>query len=221
MDVILDGKPIRIPAECKSLGAIRTHLERLALAQERVLSHCLVDGRPANSSGFGWANNSFRSFEARTSPPADLASEILQTALRQTAAARTLVETAVPLVLINDAPLARELWCHLASQLKEPLLTLGLLPDSHYRQPDGCVSFQQMRLWQIEHYAAIIEQVNEASALEDTGALSNALEHRVLPWLQKLHDLIELWHQTALAGARILDRANPAAAPNRIVALQA
>jgi hypothetical protein len=221
MDVILDGKPISIPAECKSLGAIRIYLERLALAQERVLSQCLVDGHPANPSSLGWAKYSFQSFEAKTTQLTDLASEILLAALKQTADARALVETAVPLVLINAAPLSRELWCDLAGKLKDPLLTLGLLPDSHYRQPDGCVSFQQMRQWQVEQYAALIEQVNEACAYEDTCALSNALEHRVLPWLQKLEDSVELWHETALAGARLGHRVKPSANPERMVVLEA
>lgn len=221
MDVIFDGKPISIPAEYKSLGAIRTYLERLALAQERVLNHCLVDGSPANSSGFEWANNSFRSLEAKTAPLDDLTSEILRTALRQTVEVRGLVETAVMLVLINEAPLSRRLWCELAGKLKEPLLMLALLPDGHYRQPAGCASFQQVRQWQLEQYSIIIQQVNEASAYGEMSALSNALEHRALPWLRKLQDLIELWYETAQAGVRLLDSAASVAAPNRIVALDA
>lgn len=221
MDVILDGKPISIPAECRSLSTIRTYLERLALAQQRVLVECVVDGLPANFSGFGWANNSFRCLEAKTSQLTDLSSEVLSAALKQTTEARALVETAVTLVLINDAPLAREIWCELVGKLKAPLLTLGLLPDSNYRQPEGCVSFRQMREWQIEQYGCIIEQVNEASSLAGSYALSNALEHRALPWLQKLQDLIELWLETALAGARILDRVTPLPVADRVVTLQA
>lgn len=221
MDVYFDGKPISIPAEYRALGAVRSYLERLALAQGRVLSQCVVDGRPANSSAFDWANCSFRFLEAKTSSPVDLASEILRTTRKQTAEVRRLVETAVTLVLINDAPLSRRLWCELVCKLKEPLLTLALLPDSNYRRPDGCVSLPQMRRWQIEQYGCIIQQVNEASAFEDLSRLSNALENCALPWLQKLQDLIELWYETAQAGARLLVDPTPPAATDRVLALQA
>jgi hypothetical protein len=221
MDVIFDGKTISIPSECNSLGAIRPYLERLALAQDRVLSQCLVDGRPANSSSLGWANSSFHSIAAKTSQLNDLASEVLRTALQQTTEARALAETAVTLVLINEAPLSRELWCKLAARLKEPLLTLGLLPESHYRPPDGCVPFQQLRRWQIEHYVQIIEQVNEACALGEMCGLSNALEQRALPWLHKLQDTIELWYETALAGVRLGDETSAREVAGHVVTLHA
>jgi len=43
---------------------------------------------------------------------------------------------------------------------------------------------------------------DEACDSADTIPLSNALENRVLPWLQSLSELISLWHETVLAGSR-------------------
>jgi hypothetical protein len=55
----------------------------------------------------------------------------------------------------------------------------------------------------LEQIAAIIRDVDEACQSEDTIPLSNALENRVLPWLQHLGELISLWHETVLAGSQL------------------
>jgi hypothetical protein len=87
--------------------------------------------------------------------------------------------------------------------LKEPVLTLSLLPDNVCGTPDGHTSPTQLRKWQLEQIAAIIRDVDEACHSQDTIPLSNALENRVLPWLQNLSELISLWHETVLAGSRL------------------
>ncbi|HXR45926.1 MAG TPA: hypothetical protein VN784_00665 [Candidatus Limnocylindrales bacterium] len=128
---------------------------------------------------------------------------MLKTALQQADQARTWVETAITLVLINDVGVARELWWNLAKQLKEPVLTLSLLPDNACGPANGRASLTQLRKWQLEQVAAIIKDVDATCHGEDTIPLSNALEKRVLPWLQNLVELITLWHETAQAGARL------------------
>jgi len=57
---------------------------------------------------------------------------------------------------------------------------------------DSCASLTQLRKWQLEQVAAIIRDVDEACDSADTIPLSNALENRVLPWLQSLSELISL-----------------------------
>jgi hypothetical protein len=128
---------------------------------------------------------------------------LLKTALQQAELAREYVETAITLVLINDSGVARELWWNLARQLKEPVLTLSLLPDNACGPTTGGASLTRLRQWQLEQVAAIIKDVDEACHSEDTLPLSNALENRVLPWLQQLCELISLWHETAVAGERL------------------
>jgi len=85
----------------------------------------------------------------------------------------------------------------------KPVLTLSLLPDNACEPRHNGVSLTQLRKWQLEQVAAIIRDVDEACHTEDTIPLSNALENRVLPWLQNLTELISLWHDTALAGERL------------------
>jgi hypothetical protein len=129
--------------------------------------------------------------------------QLLKTARQQTLVARSHVESAVALVLINDGRLAREYWWNLARELKEPLITLSLLPQDLCGSDSRGGSLRQLRKWQLQQLAAIIRAVDEACWSEDTLALSNALEGRALPWLDKLHQLICLWDETVSAGIRL------------------
>jgi len=203
IEVVLDGLPVGLPTEHRSLGAIRCHLEALALEKQRVLYSLSVDGQPVNLAlpALGWGN--FCRVEAGTVALEETSLLVLKKAFQQTDYARECVETALTLVLINDGQVAHEVWWNLALALKEPVLTLSLLPDNVCGNSDGHTSSTQLRKWQLEQIASIIREVDEACHSKDTIPLSNALENRVLPWLQNLSELIGLWHETALAGARL------------------
>jgi hypothetical protein len=202
--VLLDGRPVRLPAERRSLSAIRTYLETLALENQRVLCTLSVDGRPAKNTPLSTDPEkfSFSRVEGQSIDLSDMPLRMLESALQETAQARTATESTVTLVLINDNAPARELWWDLARQLKEPLLTLSLLPETIYHPAPGCASLTQIRKWQLQQLASIMKDVDAACWSPDTAALSNALETRILPWLDNLHQLIRLWHQTVLAGVR-------------------
>ena len=203
IEVILDGLPVRLPGEYRSLGAIRCHLEVLALERQRILYSLNVDGQPVNLALPLRGQETFCRVEAGTVALEETSLLLLRKALQQTNYARECVETALTLVLINDGQVAHEVWWNLAVVLKEPVLTLSLLPDSVCRTPDGCTSPSRLRKWQLEQIAAIIRDVDEACRSPDPLPLSNALENRVLPWLQNLSELIHLWHETVLAGSRL------------------
>jgi hypothetical protein len=204
VEIYLDGRPVRLPAERRSISAIRTYLETLAMANQRILCALSVDGRPAKitPSAAYPENASFSRVEGQSIDLADLPLRMLETALEETAQARSAAETAVTLVLINDSAAARELWFDVARKLKEPLLTLSLLPETIYQPAPGCASLTQMRKWQLQQLAIIMKDVDAAAWSSEPDALSTALETRALPWLDKLQQLIRLWHQTVLAGVR-------------------
>ena len=188
LEITLDGLPVALPAGHRSLSAIRCYLETLALEKQRILCSLSVDGEPVNLALPLNHDGAFCRIDAGTA---------------------ALKETSV-LLLINDGRVARELWWNLARQLKEPVLTLSLLPDNACGPANGGASLTQLRKWQLEQVAAIIRDVDEACRSEDTIPLSNALENRVLPWLQQLNELISLWHDTAVAGERLgLTRRRP------------
>jgi hypothetical protein len=203
IEITLDGLPVQPPLEYRSLPAIRCYLETLALEKQRILCALSVDDEPMNLGLPLVMGKHFCRVAAETIPLEERSLLLLKTALQQADQARVCVETAVTLVLINDARVARELWWNLAKQLKEPVLTLSLLPDNACGPTNGGASLIQLRKWQLEQIATVIKDVDAVCHAEDTIPLSDALENRVLPWLQNLTELIILWHETAQAGSRL------------------
>jgi hypothetical protein len=200
IEVTLDGLPVGIPAERRSLASIRSYLETFALERQRVLCAFSLDGQPAKLSQPLSDRPAFRRIEGQTVDLDELPLLLLQTALQQTNRACNRVESAITLVLINDIGVACELWWDVAKELKEPLLTLNLLPEATYTASNGSASLMQVRRWQLQQLADLIKDVDEVCRATDTTSLSNALENRVLPWLLSLHNLISLWQETVLAG---------------------
>jgi len=203
VEVRLDGLSIGLPATIHSLTAIRSYVETLALGQQRILCSLIVDGNPANLNQPLNTREHFHHIEAESVGLDDMPLQLLKTAKQQTAAARTEVESAVSLVLINDGKVAREFWWELAHKLKEPLLTISLLPDNFCGPQNGCASLSQLRKWQLQQLATIIRDVDESCHTENTTLMSNTLESRALKWLDQLEQLINLWFETASAGSRL------------------
>jgi len=203
IEIHLDGLPMEIPLEIHSLNAIRSYLETVALEQQRVLCTLSIDGVPVNLNQPLNAHANFSRIEAESVPLEESEIRLLKQALQQVDHARDCVETATTLVLINNITVARELWWNLARQIKDPILTLSLLPDESIGPVTAGAPMKKIRKWQIEQITMIIREVNVACATGDTIFLSNTLENRVLPWLGKLQDLINLWLETALAGSRL------------------
>jgi len=203
VEITLDGLPVGLPSGHRSLNAIRCHLETLALENHRILYSLSVDGEPVNLALPLLNQRIVCRVEAGTVALEETSLLLLKKAFQQTDLARECVEIALTLVLINNGRVAHEVWWNLASVLKEPVITLSLLPENTCELFDNRTSLAQLRKWQLEQIAAIIRDVNEACHSEDTIPLSDALENRVLPWLQSLSELISLWHETALAGSRL------------------
>ncbi len=199
VDVKLDGHSVEIPPERRSLGGICAYLEAMALRQERILCSLIVDGEPINLTHPPIALKSFANIEAETMGLNEVPVQLIRAALQQTVFVREQVQSAVELVLINEGQQAQELWWNLSLVLKEPLLTLSLLPEGICGPTNGQASLMQLRKWQLQQLGEIIQDVNNASDWENASMLSDALEMRVLPWLEKLEASLELWQETILA----------------------
>jgi hypothetical protein len=145
---------------------------------------------------------SFRRVDATTVPLSELPLLLLTTAGQQVERARTAVESALTLVLINNPDTAREVWWNIACQLKDPILTLSLMPANLCELWCG-TTFQQLRRWQLEQVSLVVQRVDEACESRDNILLSDALEKAVLPWLEKLSEHIQLWHHATQAGLRL------------------
>jgi len=194
--VLLDEQPVQLPAERRSLASIRAYLETLAFEQQRILCSLCIDGARINLAAMLPTHANFARVEAKTMDLTEIPLQLISTAMRQTAQAKSQVLSATALVLINDAGWAREHWWNLARTLNQPIVTLSLLPDNACgSQPSGA-SLMQLRKWQLQQLAAILKDVDEASLSDDPAALSNALEYRVMPWLHGLETSLELWRDT-------------------------
>lgn len=201
LEVTLDGLLIEIPPERRSFRAIRSYLECIALRQQRLLCWISVDGEPVVLTQQGDWHKEFSRIEGETMTLNEVPAQLIQGALHQTASVRGRVQTAVELVLINDAPYARELWWSLSTALKEPLLTLSLLPETLFGADNGRASLTQLRKWQLQQLGAVIQDVDDACRSEDPAVLSDALEKRALVWLDRLRESLELWHETVSSAA--------------------
>ena len=202
IQVTLDGEPVRVPAGRCSLNSIRCLLETFALEKQRMLSSISVDGQPADLAGTRPGAAVFFRVDAESIPLGELPLLLLTTAQQQVDRVREAVENALTLVLINNRATARELWWNIARQLKEPVLTLSLMPDPVCKLCSS-VSFERLRRWQFKQIATIVREVDAVCETGDNITISDALERRVLPWLQKLNDLVRLWYQAVSAGYQL------------------
>ena len=194
----LDGLTVELPPERRSFAAIRSYLESIALQRQRILCALFVDGEPANLTQPA-AGPDFSCVEAETMSLNEVPVQLIKAALQQTASARQQVESAVALVLINEICPARELWWNLVGTLKEPLLTLSLLPENICGPSNGRASLTQLRKWQLQQLGCVIHDVDEICQTQDATALAEALEKRVLTWLDNLQKSLELWLETVLS----------------------
>ena len=204
IEVKLDGLALEIPSERRTLRGICSYLESVALYQQRILCSLAVDGAPINLTEPPDDDRAFASIEAETMGLSDVPAQLIKAALQQTIYVRDRVRSAVELVLINDRAQAHDLWWKLSLALKEPLLTLSLVPEGIYGAPEGQASLMQLRKWQLQQLGSVIQDVNCACEWDCSTVLSDALEKRVLPWLDKLHDSLNLWHETILASLRTM-----------------
>ncbi len=196
LEVKLDGVSVELPPDRKSFVAIRSYLEFLALQQQRILCALNVDGESVNLTHPRVPWKSFSQIEAETMSLSEVPAQLIRAAHQQAIALRKRVQSAVELVLINDVTRAQELWWGLSTSLKEPLLTLSLLPDDICGPDNGRASLTQLRKWQLEQLGGLIHDIDDASNSEDTAALSDALEKRALPWLDQLLESLNLWNET-------------------------
>lgn len=202
IDVKLDGLTVEIPPERHSLSGICAYLESMALRRQRILCSLVVDGEPLDLTQPSNRVKTFSNIEAETMGLNDVPVQLIKAALQQTIFVREHVQAAVELVLINEGQSAKELWWELSLALKEPLLTLSLLPEGICGHSEGQASLMQLRKWQLQQLGSVIEDVNKVCECDNPLLLSDVLEIRVLPWLENLQDFLTLWQQTILSGAR-------------------
>lgn len=165
LTVMLDGRPVPLPPQRRSLAAIRSYLETLALEKQRILFSLRIDGARVNLSAMLPTQRKFERVEAETIDLAEVPLKLINTAMVQTSEAETQVLSAVALVLINEAGWAREHWWSLARLLHQPLLTLSLMPETAYGSESAGASLVQLRKWQLQQLGAIFKRYRRSLVL--------------------------------------------------------
>ncbi len=200
IEVKLDGLTVDVPPERRSFTGIRSYLESLALQQQRILCALNVDGEPVNLTQPRKISKAFAHVEGETMSLNEVPAQLVKAAMQQAVNVRSRVQTTVELVLINTIRPARELWWNLSTSLKEPLLTLSLVPESACGAQNGKDSLAQLRKWQLQQLGRIMQEVDEACRTDDVSQLSDVLEKRAIPWLDSLIESLGLWQETLALG---------------------
>ncbi len=194
--VVLDGLPVSLPRERRTLAGIRSYLETMALERQRILYSLQVDGKPASLAETLTTREPFARVDAESVDPDQMPLELVRTALTQTLQAQERVLAAVSLVM-NSGPEAKsESWWNLSQVLKQPLLTAGLLIEKLRDCEYGGASVKQLYKWQLQQLGVIMKDVDKSCWSTDPTNLSRALQERVLPWLESLRRSLDLWYET-------------------------
>jgi hypothetical protein len=199
VQVLLDGAPIDSPENCRSLGGVRAHLEAVALKQHRIVYAFNVDGRPGDVQRLGEDGDFFK-VEAETVALDEMPLYLLSMAIHQLNRAYAQALSATDVLVTKDCCVAREFWWDLSASLRQPLLTLSLIPESKLGQSAGA-SQATLRKWQFEQLGAIISDLNEACWSNDVNVLRNALWARVIPWIESLQRSLDLLNQGMMGAA--------------------
>jgi hypothetical protein len=198
IEVVLDGRRVGVPPQWRTLTDIRSCLESRAREQQRVLWLFIVVGEATSPAELLSAPDQSLHILGQSIGLDQMSLQLVEFAIQQTARAHTDVQRAVSHVMINEALRGQELWWNLSQGLKQPLLTLSELPDWVCGPANGSASPMQLRKWQLEQLAGIIQEVDRACQAYDPTALSDALEARVLPWLEGLQEMLALLRETLL-----------------------
>src|SRR5262249_1927569 len=102
LEVFLDGQKIALPPRHRSLTAIRSYLESIALEQQRFLCSFVVNGKALAAGECLETGRRFTRVEGKTIDLACVPLQIIGTARQQIARTRARVFSGVTLVLIND-----------------------------------------------------------------------------------------------------------------------
>jgi hypothetical protein len=195
VQVTFDGQSLELPyKQGRSLQAIRTHLETLALKRHRVLFSLTVNGVPVS---LGESMSPFKTFHkivARTIGFGQLSLQLVAVAADQVNTLHERVQRMALQVMINDWDKAEEMWWDLMPDLKDPLLTLSFIPQSIEMLPNGEEIGAKAVKKFTQDLAVILEEIDRIIARQELLEFSNALENDLLPWLRALGHCLYRFH---------------------------
>ena len=195
VQITLDGQPLALAGkQSRSLQAIRSHLERVALKRNRVLFSLTINGTPVGVGDSLLRFKSFHKIAARTIGFNQLGFQLVAVAADQVNALHDRVEALSLQVMINDWQKAEQLWWDLMPELKDPLLTLSFVPASVETLPHGEeINAAALKRFTID-LVKIFEHIDDILTRKELLELSDALENELLPWLRGLGHCLYRFH---------------------------
>lgn len=194
IQLTLDGKAVDLPPHLQApLGAIRVHLQLLALRQNRRLASLTVAATgepfgvavtpPSNALVVVAVSEADRLRESRI--------ESARRVRRQTGLCLERAQPLILLVLVNDWPAAERAWQICLPDLRRVLMSLRFLQELWSEQPETAAFLAG----QLAGWLMVWEEISRARARQDALQFSDALEQHLAPWLIRT-----LEHLSSLVG---------------------
>lgn len=194
--VTLDGIPIALPAGSeRNVAAIRAHLESVVLSRSRLLCTLHVDGVPTDLDNPSSLHRPTRVVAAESIAFDQLHQQLVLLTRERVKLLIERTRNAALIVLINDWEQGRRIWNSLLPELRQALLALCVLPPTG--PGAGAELYSNVRL--AEFLGRIFADINDVVSQRSPEELSDALEQRVVPWLDLLQLSLEKWNETAPA----------------------
>ena len=169
----------------------------MAWSRDRVLSALLVDGVIRAEDEEIPAGVPVKTVAAVSVSLQDLIRETIRITRASVHRLRARLERVQLLILINDWPVAEQLWWQLAPDFKAPLLELNFLWEldgTRFLPASGMLDSLPALAGDLARIHSEIElRLRDQTDVVD---LATALEEHLIPWLKKLDRLLDLLHET-------------------------
>ncbi len=191
-EIMLDGNPVALNDPRTSLREVFQYLESLALRHDRVLSSVLVDGVRMRPNEARLAPGGFHSLKADSVTFDELGKQMVRAVRTRVRELQERVKGMQFLVLINNWDVAQWLWWELVPDFKTPMIELSFLQELWGSR------LSELKLHHrtlVQHWDLIgsihaeIEMVLQRQ--ESLTILSDLLERKLGPWLQRLADYLD------------------------------
>ena len=187
IEVIMDGKPLELPEHIKrSLTAIRSYLESLALQHGRVVSFFTVDGIIINTIEDSLQIKAMQCVKADTVGFDELTRQLISTACDRLKDLHVTAENAITQILINEWPEVQTLWEKWQPDFKSPILVVNFLRELCGARLDELCCCNKTLGQHLAFFNPLVDEIEAVVATRNILELSNSLEERYAPWLQQL-----------------------------------
>jgi len=201
--VLLDGAVLAVPAEhLRSLAALLSHLELTALRRQRVLATLSIDDVPVQISDSLPGPGRWSEIKATSISFGHLSRRLIDSAAANLNVLRDEVEQAVLSVMINEPRSLQRVWRRWHPDVRNTLAVFNLLRQLwHAERFDQWIHPEEVRRLcdEIDHIVCDAQLAflhpPGPDPTDASLALSELLEHGLIPWLDHTRQLLTQLHE--------------------------